>query len=285
MSGPERSDAPPIAFETLGAGPEALLLPALSSIATRQEMRPLAERLAGRLRCVMPDWPGFGSPLPVGAPLEPATMDAFLDRLLDGVASGPAIGIAAGHGAAYLVKAARRHPRRFTRLVLVAPTWRGPLPTMFGGRREAFCGKVRAALELPVVGPALFRLNLSRPVVGWMMREHVYADPARVTPAVLSAKLGVAHRPGARFGTAAFVTGGLDAVRSRAAFLALFDAELPPILMLRPRGAPARSAAEMDALTASGRVRTVEVDGALAPHEEVPDAVAEAILADLPAGR
>jgi hypothetical protein len=27
---------------------------------TRTEMRPLASRFSGRLRCLIPDWPGFG---------------------------------------------------------------------------------------------------------------------------------------------------------------------------------------------------------------------------------
>lgn len=281
MSRPDAIDDLPIAFDTLGSGPDALLLPALSSIATRQEMRPLAERLGRHLRCVMPDWPGFGSVLPAGARLAPETMDVFLDCLLDRVVAGPVIGIAAGHGAAYLARAARRHPGRFRQIILVAPTWRGPLPTMFGGGRADLCARVRAAIERPVLGQALYRLNLSRPVVGWMMREHVYADPAKVTPAVLNAKLAVARRPAARFGTAAFVTGGLDAVRSRDAFLALFTGPMPPVLVLRPRDAPTRSGAEMDALTASGLVQRIDIDGALAPHEEIPDAVGQAILAHL----
>ena len=41
-------------------GPTVLLLPAPSSISTRAEMRPLAERLAGSFTTVVVDWPGFG---------------------------------------------------------------------------------------------------------------------------------------------------------------------------------------------------------------------------------
>ncbi|TXM90404.1 alpha/beta hydrolase, partial [Methylobacterium sp. WL103] len=42
---------------------------------------------------------------------------------------------------------------------------------------------------------------------------------------------------------------------------------------------PRRSAAEMDALVASGRVEGRPVPGALSPHEEYPDEIAEAIRA------
>ena len=43
-----------------GQGPLVLLLPALSSISTRREMRSLQERLCANYRTVSVDWPGFG---------------------------------------------------------------------------------------------------------------------------------------------------------------------------------------------------------------------------------
>jgi hypothetical protein len=44
----------------MGEGPTLLLLPALSSISTREEMRPLQERMATTYATVSVDWPGFG---------------------------------------------------------------------------------------------------------------------------------------------------------------------------------------------------------------------------------
>ncbi|TGD97256.1 alpha/beta hydrolase [Methylobacterium nonmethylotrophicum] len=264
--------------DRIGAGPPALLLPALSSIATREEMRPLATRLSARHRCVVPDWPGFGAQPRARVPLAPDTLHAFLDALLAQEPGPYALGVAAGHAAGYLVAAAARHPGAFGRLVLVAPTWRGPLPTAMGEERRPLFGRLRRLVEAPVVGNLLYRLNVSTPVVARMMRAHVYADPARVTPAVLAEKRRVTHQPRARFGTAAFVTGGLDPVWTREDFLALFGPGLPPVTMLRPKAAPRRSGAEMTALAGTGRVRSVEIPGALAAHEECPEAVAAAIL-------
>src|SRR6516164_7391133 len=43
-----------------GSGRTILLLPALSSISTRHEMRPLQERLAHEYSTLSIDWPGFG---------------------------------------------------------------------------------------------------------------------------------------------------------------------------------------------------------------------------------
>lgn len=266
-----------IPCDVVGAGPEVLMLPALSSISTRAEMLPLARLLGRDHRCLVPDWPGFGDQARARLPLNPGTLHAFLDALL-AAAPGPyALGIAAGHAAPYLAAAARRHPGTFGRLALVAPTWRGPLPTAMGPERRPLFRALRRAVEVPLLGEALYRINLSRPVIGRMMRAHVYAEAGHVTPAVIEAKHGVARRRGGRFGTAAFVTGGLDPVATRDAFLDLFREGLPPVQVLRPERAPRRSGAEMDALVADGRVAARGIPGALSPHEEYAGAVAAAV--------
>jgi pimeloyl-ACP methyl ester carboxylesterase len=268
----------PAALDIVGLwGPDALLLPALSSISARAEMHPLARRLAARFRCIIPDWPGFGDHPREAASLSPDAMRRFLDEFIGQNVRPPAVGIAAGHAAAYLVQAAPDHPGRLSHLVLIAPTWRGPLPTMLGETHRGLCGAIRRVVEWPVAGEVLYRLNVSRPVVASMLRSHVYADARKVTPAVIAAKQAITRHPRARFATAAFVTGALDPVRSRDEFLHLFETGLPPTLMLRPRNARPRSAAEMDALSATGRVTTVTTAGALAAHEEEPEAAALAI--------
>lgn len=270
--------------DIIGTGPTAVLLPALSSISTRNEMHGLAHALAARFRCVIPDWPGFGAHPRAAVPLTPQTMRDFLASFIVEWTGAPALGIGVGHAATYLVAAARQMPGRFHHLVLIAPTWRGPFPTMLGDARRPLCRRIRAAIEAPGVGEALYRVNVSRPVVARMMRAHVYADARHVTPQIVADKLAVTRQTRARFGTAAFISGGLDPVTSRADFLALFDAALPPTLLLRPARAPLRSGAEMDALAETGRVAVTRVPGALAAHEEYPPAVADAI-GDFLAGR
>ena len=49
-----------VGLTRLGEGPTLLLLPALSSISTREEMRPLQELLSTTYATVSVDWPGFG---------------------------------------------------------------------------------------------------------------------------------------------------------------------------------------------------------------------------------
>ena len=58
-----------VGYDRLGVGPLVLLLPALSSISTRREMRPLQERLASDFATVAIDWPGFWRPAPPANPM------------------------------------------------------------------------------------------------------------------------------------------------------------------------------------------------------------------------
>lgn len=264
--------------DELGAGPPLLVLPALSSVSSRAEMRALAERLAARFRVVVPDWPGFGAAAAPPRAWQPADLQGFLRAFVMERFTGPVRVLAAGHAAAYALDLAASRHGTVARLALVAPTWRGPLPTMAGGYR-GWQTSLRRLLRLPVLGPALYGLNVNPPTVRMMMKEHVLADPARLTPELLAAKLAVTRRRNARFATAAFVTGGLDLVRGREAFLDLARAAAVPILVAWGPQTPRRSRAEMEALAGLPGVATALLPaGALGVYEEAPEAVAEAIL-------
>jgi hypothetical protein len=209
-----------VGMDEAGSGPSVVLLPALSSISTRAEMRPLFETLAPEFRVSTVDWPGFGDLVRVRTDWSPAILSAFLDWFLSEIVAPPHIVVAAGHAASYaLYQAAYRHGT-IERLVLIAPTWRGPLPTMMGGQRPWFA-HVRVGVDHWVIGPLLYRLNMSRFVVTRMAREHVYEDPGWLSGDRLSAKLVVTRTPGARHASVRFVSGALDRVESRAAFLDL----------------------------------------------------------------
>jgi len=85
-------------------------------------------------------------------------------------------------------------------------------------------------------------------------------------------KRQVMDAPGARFASAAFVTGALDRVSSRAEFLALAARAAVPILLIYGAETPSRSRAEMDALAAMPGVQTERLRrGKLSVHEEFPD--------------
>ena len=207
-----------VGLDRLGAGATLLLLPAFSSISTRREMRPLQERLASDFATVAIDWPGFGDEPRPPIPGSPPPMLPFCRTSLRMWLSIPSPQIAAGHAASYALAAAAGSPNSTGLLCLIAPTWRGPLPTVTGGRRQV--GEwISRATDIPVLGHLLYRLNVSPPVIRMMARGHVYADPDWLTRERLTQKMAVVSAPGALHASIRFVTGMLDLMASRTSFV------------------------------------------------------------------
>ena len=266
-----------LGLDEAGSGPLVLLLPALSSISTRGEMRPLMERLASQFHAVAIDWPGFGAWPRPSVTWTPEALSSFLDHVFRDVACGLHGVVAAGHAATYVLHYAAHHPGTIGRAALIAPTWRGPLPTMAGGQRPFF-QTIRRAVEMPGVGPLLYRLNVNPFVVRKMVAGHVYSDASWLTDERLTEKRRVIHAPGARFASAAFVTGALDRVASRTEFLALAARAAVPTLVIYGAETPARSRAEIEALAALPGVHASRLPrGKLSVQEEFPDDVTEAL--------
>jgi pimeloyl-ACP methyl ester carboxylesterase len=266
-----------LGLDETGSGPLVVLLPALSSISTRCEMHPLMERLSPRFRALALDWPGFGAAARPPVRWTPDALSAFLRHVLHSLGERPHAVVAAGHGATYVLHHAARQKGFIERLVLLAPTWRGPLPTMAGGQRPYFA-RIRRLIETPLLGPLLYRLNVSSLVVRAMVAGHVYSDPAWLTGERLREKRKVTRAKGARFASVGFVTGGLDRVASRAEFLQLAESAAVPILLVLGNETPARSRAEMEALGALPGVQTARIArGKLSVYEEFPDEVFAAV--------
>jgi pimeloyl-ACP methyl ester carboxylesterase len=271
-----------IAYETIGSGSPLLLLPAFSTVSTREEMSGIAKLLAPYFQVVAVDWPGFGdsSRLPVN--YEPSIYEQFLEYFVTSVFDAPIAVVAAGHSAAYILKLAQKNSSVFSRLVLVAPTWRGPLPTMGVDRQIA--GVFREIVRSPIVGQVLYKLNTVPSFLSFMYRRHVYVDAAKLTPSFIEHKWQNTQQPGARFAPAAFVTGNLDAVHNQADFLRLAKNLSVPLMVVIGESSPSKSRADMDALAALSTVQTAILPGSLGMHEEYPEAVAEAILPFLRTG-
>jgi pimeloyl-ACP methyl ester carboxylesterase len=155
---------------------------------------------------------------------------------------------------------------------------------MMGKRKAAFLRIIRA-VDHPLLGPLLYRLNVNRFIVRMMGRGHVYADPNWLSGSRLAEKLAVTKSAGARHASVRFVVGELDPVRSRAELLALAERIAGPILVLYGTGTPPKSKAEMAAFAALPNIRTAILSsGKLSVHEEFPDAVANAVKSFLTEG-
>jgi pimeloyl-ACP methyl ester carboxylesterase len=124
----------------------------------------------------------------------------------------------------------------------------------------------------------LYRLNVNSFVIRKMVAGHVYSDRDWLSDDRLREKQKVTQAEGARFASAAFVTGALDLVMTRAGFLRLAANAAVPILLVYGGETPPRSRAEMEALAALPGVQTVLLArGKLSVHEEFPDEVSAAV--------
>jgi pimeloyl-ACP methyl ester carboxylesterase len=270
-------------YETLGRGPPVLLLPAFSTVSSREEMRPLASRVAASgFACTLIDWPGFGSSTRGRLDDGPALYHRFLADFVAATMPDGASVIAAGHASGYALALGHARSGLWRRLVLLAPTWRGPLPTAMGPHPRAYA-LVRSLVRAPAIGEALYRVNTHPRVISMMYRRHVYANPELVTPQFVAAKRAFARQPGARFASVAFVTGALDPVPDRQSFLALLTPPSAPTLILCGTATPPKSKSEMAAIAAGPDIEVKWMPGSLGLHEESAEAISEPIAAFLAA--
>lgn len=267
-----------VLYEVFGEGKPILLLPALSSVSSRDEMRGLAGFLAQQYQVVMVDWPGFGQSARLAFNYQPALYRAFLKDFVRSEFAAPVVVIAAGHAAGYVMELAQRQPPVWSWVVLVAPTWRGPLPTAMGEHRW-FYGLLRFLVKLPLVGQFLYFLNTLPPFLRLMYRRHVFAEKKHVTPALMAQKRRSTQQRGARHASVAFVTGALDPVRQRSQFVDYFQPMPPvPVLLVIGEQTPPKSLAEMEFSAHFTAAQVHRMPGSLGLHEEYPQQLADGIL-------
>lgn len=265
-----------VIYETRGKGTPVLLLPAFSTVSTREEMRPLAEFLAPNFQVVTLDWPGFGDSSRPRTDYKPTLYHQFIKDFVESIFNSPVAVIAAGHAAGYVMQLAQSKPNVWSKIVLAAPTWRGPLPTM-SKQQSGWHGIVRELVRSPLIGQFLYKLNTAPSFLSFMYQRHVYADAAKVTPDFIQSKWQVTQKPGARYGSAAFVTGGLDTAKVRSEFTDKFQELAVPVMVVIAENAPPKSKAEMEVLAELPGVESRVIPGSLGMHEEYAADLANAI--------
>jgi pimeloyl-ACP methyl ester carboxylesterase len=255
-----------IAYDRRGEGSPILLLPAFSTVSSRKEWEAAAQILGTTYQVTCVDWPGFGDSDKAAIAYNSVLYEAFLPDFVAACFEQPLTVVAAGHAAGYALQLAQRLPKQVANLVLVAPTWRGPLPTM--GAPKAIASGVEQLVRSPLVGQFLYYLNTRPSFLKWMYGRHVFADAQHLTPDFMAAKYATTQQRGARFGPAAFVTGGLDPVTNRGAFLQLFSGLRAQCLAITSEDGPPKSKAEMEAIGAISFAQIQSHPGSLGLHEE-----------------
>lgn len=265
-----------VIYESQGQGKPVLLLPAFSTVSSRLEMQPLATLLAPQFQVITLDWPGFGDSSRLALNYQPSLYHQFLNDFIEAIFKSPISVIAAGHAAGYVMELAQKQPNFWSKIVLAAPTWRGPLPTAMGENRSWY-GILRELVRSPFLGQSLYKLNTTPSFLKFMYRRHVYADPDKVTASFIQQKWQITQQPGARFGFAAFVTGTLDPVQKREQFIAHFEQLTVPVMVVIGENTPPKSKAEMEILTELPGVQTRVIPGSLGLHEENAEALSAAV--------
>lgn len=266
-----------IVYETLGQGFPVLLFPAFSTVSMRSEMSGLAKLLTSKYGAVAVDFPGFGDSGRPKADYSPALYKDFVeDFVLTTFERRPVAVIAAGHSAPYVLWLANKYPTVFSQIVLVAPTWRGPLAVM--GVNKIVRNLFKEIVRLPIIGQILYKLNTLPSFLKFMYRRHVYVDGKNLTPNFIQEKWESTQQPGGRFAPAAFVTGNLDLVSKRSHLLELVRGVSVPTMVVIGKSSPKSSRREMEAIAALPRVESVLLPGSLGMHEEYPDAITKVIL-------
>jgi len=267
--------------ETIGSenAPLWLLLPALSTVSSRSEWKDFIDVAKDVRRIVSFDWPGFGD-----SDRPPITYDAdVLCQALVAILQYIAIKnnqsitiIAAGHSASIALGMAAKYSNQWEKLVLVAPTWRGPFPTMTGLNPQKLSW-IRKLISLPLIGPVLYRLNTSKTILKLMLRRHVWVDSSLLSPEKVLDQQRLSRRTGARFASAAFVSGGLDPAADRSWWLQQAEKLSCPMEIVLADEAPPRSRKEME-LLADHANHKINIKGRLGLHQEFGSTLARRLL-------
>ncbi|MDB9515619.1 alpha/beta fold hydrolase [Roseofilum reptotaenium CS-1145] len=255
-----------IAYETLGQGPSVLLLPAFSTVSSRTELAGIAQILAPHFQVITLDWLGFGESDRPRVHYGRSLYQQLLQDFVQEYCPHPLAIVAAGHGAGYAMQLAQHQPSHCSKLLLVAPTWKGPLRAM--GAPIAVASGVRTLVRSPLLGQALYALNTHPAFLKWMYQRHVYVDPDKLTPEFMTVKHQITQQPGARFAPAAFVTGGLDPMSDREEWLRVGRSLSLPVELIIPEQSPPKSNAEMEVLAKLPQIQQHRVPGTLGVYEE-----------------
>jgi pimeloyl-ACP methyl ester carboxylesterase len=265
-----------IVYDIQGQGKPVLLLPAFSTVSSRGEMAEIGKLLATKFQVYSLDWLGFGDSERPILDYEPVIFQQLLIDFVQATFQQPVTIIAAGHAAGYTLNLAKSYLDLLDKLVLVSPTWLGPLCAM--GVAPKMRNFLRGMVRFPLLGEGLYFLNTTPAFLHFMSSRHVYVEAEKLTPELIAQKHKITQHPNARLAPAAFVTGKLDPVTNRQQFLDYFSGLNLPVLVIIAENAPPKSKAEMEILTTLPQVQMVKLRGTLGIHEEYPIPVTEAIL-------
>ena len=115
--------------------PPMLMLPALSTVSRSDEWQSFKAIVTDKYQVITLDWPGFGKSDKKDIHYSGTVLQKTLGKAIKVIQSKnnkKLTIIAAGHSASVVLTLNDKYIRDIKRVVLIAPTWKGPLPSMTG---------------------------------------------------------------------------------------------------------------------------------------------------------
>ena len=195
-----------IAYQVRGEGEPLLLVHGIGAGESSYEWRHNFDALSERFRVYALDLPGFGksdrNDLNYTADLYVA---AIMDFLRDVVGAKASV-VASSLSSAFVAKLAVLRPELIEKLVFVVPTGLERLQH----RPPVWSQMAYGAFSLPAIGESLYNGIASYNYIESYLRQNLYVDPVRVTPALVEHYYQTAHQPGGQYALRSFLAGLLN---------------------------------------------------------------------------
>ncbi len=200
-----------VSYYVRGQGAPVLLLHSINAAASAYEVRPIYERVLGRVYA--PDLPGFGHSERSDRDYSPALYVAAIHDMLDVIANdsgdGPVEVVALSLTCEFLARASLQTPGRMARLVFITPTGFQKGASKLQGPECAtrqFAG-VLPVLSLPLLSDGLFSLLTTRASMRFFLQK-TWGSKA-IDEDMLDYCYHSAQLPGAKHAPLAFLSGKL----------------------------------------------------------------------------
>jgi pimeloyl-ACP methyl ester carboxylesterase len=195
-----------IAYQVRGKGIPLVLVHGIGAGESSYEWRQNFDTLSERYCVYALDLPGFGRSERRDVNY---TADLYVLALMDflrDVVKQPAYVVASSLSSAYCVKLAQMRPELIEKLVLICPTGLETLRY----RKPVWSRISYGTFSLPAIGTSIYNGIASYNYIESYLRENLYDDTLRVTPALVKHYYQMAHQPGGQFALRSFLAGMLN---------------------------------------------------------------------------
>lgn len=204
-----------------------------------------------------------------------------------GVGGGGLTVVAAGHAAPYVADICARRPGLISRVVLLNPTMRGPLPSARAGMESSGKGTAARVMgsvielawtlyQVPLFGDGMHFCANTGPNIEHQLRSHVFIDEASISAEAIQHNLEFS-RTGAHLPKGAFLTGRADTPEASWASACQALAAKQSGSVLVGSDSPENTQAALPAARSAG-LPFAESPGALRSFEEFPEPAAKQLV-------